>query len=94
MLDAFIATICISITCSAFDRISQPGELLMYYVRWVNTTIENTLIKKILTCPWCIGGQISFWWGVYMVIGKQSEIDVFIAVPATILITYEIRVIK
>ena len=94
MLDAFIATICISITCAAFDRISQPGELLMYYVRWVNENIGTMLIKKLLTCPWCIGGQISFWWGVYMVMAKQSELDVFIAVPATILITYEMRVNK
>lgn len=39
----------------------QPGELLQGVARFINIRINNSLVRKLLICPYCLAGQLALW---------------------------------
>lgn len=79
-----------------FNRLTQPGELLTTYMQWVHTNINKRLIKKLLTCAWCLAGQLALWTDVLMLLSQDYNLYDFVLIsiniPACILIVYEFSI--
>ena len=43
---------------------TQPGEIFQVIPRLINTLIVNSFLKKLLTCPYCLFFQLTFFWSL------------------------------
>lgn len=97
LVELFGSTLLIFIWASAFDRITQPGELLTKYMQWVANNVPNRLVNKLMTCPWCIAGQMALWFD-FVVLHSFDNVEVWDVVtltaniPASIVLVYEFSV--
>ncbi len=97
LIELIGSTLLISLWASAFDRMTQPGELLTKYMQWVANNVPNRLVNKLITCPWCIAGQMALWFDIFYSF-SLFDVDVWDVVtltaniPASILIVYEFSV--
>jgi len=71
----------------AYQILILPGELLQRWARFVNLGIKNTLLQKLLLCPYCFAGQMSLWLCVALIFHGYSA-EILISVPATIVVVY------
>jgi len=86
MIELKIVLYC-SIIAVAYQILIRPGELLQIWARFVNLGIKNTMLQKLLLCPYCLGGQLSLWSCLVLIyLGHGPEI--IISVPATIVVVY------
>lgn len=74
------------ITLSAYWILLQPGELLQRWAFWTEMNLPKWL-NKLVTCPYCLGGQIVLWWAVYLGVTQNDWINL-VYVPAYIVITF------
>jgi hypothetical protein len=51
--------------CLTWYIITQPGEIGQYIARWVNVNIKSALVRKLILCPYCLSGQIAFWFSIH-----------------------------
>ncbi len=90
------STLVITLWASAFDRITQPGELLTKYMQWVSTNVPNRLVNKLMTCPWCIAGQMALWFDIFCLVSFACDALELVAltanIPASIVLVYEFSV--
>ncbi len=90
------STLVITLWASAFDRITQPGELLTKYMQWVANNVPNRIVNKLMTCPWCIAGQMSLWFDIMCLISFDCDVWELVAltanIPASIVLVYELSV--
>lgn len=86
MIELKIVLYC-SIIAVAYQILIRPGELLQLWARFVNLGIKNTMLQKLLLCPYCFGGQIALWSSLACFI-KGYGVEVFLSVPCTIVIVY------
>ena len=56
MLGIIIASSLIGITTYIT---MQPGELFQGVARFINTRVNNNIIRKLLLCPYCLAGQLA-----------------------------------
>ena len=86
MIEFKIVLYC-SIIAVAYQILIRPGELLQRWARFVNLDIKNTMLQKLLLCPYCFGGQMSLWSCLVLIfMGYGTEI--LISVPSTIIVVY------
>jgi len=81
-------SIAVIFTMCAYWVLTQPGELLQHWARFVNIEIKNKTLKKLLICPYCMGGQIMFWTSVVFSIKDQTG-WYFISVPVVIVFIHQ-----
>lgn len=90
------STLVITLWASAFDRITQPGELLTKYMQWVANNVQNRLVNKLMTCPWCIAGQMALWFDIFCLVSFACDAWELVAltanIPASIVLVYEFSV--
>ena len=86
MIELKIVLYC-SIIAVAYQIVIRPGELLQLWARFVNLGIKNTLLQKLLLCPYCFVGQMSFWLCVALIFDGYGT-EILISVPATIVVVY------
>jgi hypothetical protein len=72
----------------AYYIVTQPGEILQVWARFVNGQIKVALLRKLLLCPYCLGGQIMFWTSLYFVL-TGSEWYYFFSVPVVIVFIHQ-----
>jgi hypothetical protein len=70
-----------------------PGELLQNIARFINVKIKIALIRKLLLCPYCLSGQLFFWFSViqmFLSVGERLSTVPFLVFGTcgTILTTY------
>ena len=70
----------------AYWILLQPGELLQKWAFWCEMNLP-TWLNKLVTCPYCLGGQIVLWWAVYWSI-SEGNIYRFVYVPIYIIVTF------
>ena len=76
-----------SIIAIAYQIMIRQGELLQEWARYVYLNIKHPTLKKILLCPYCLGGQIALWSSIYYII-KGHGVECLISVPTTIVVVY------
>jgi hypothetical protein len=86
MLTIKIVLYC-SIIAVAYQILIRPGELLQRWARFVNLGIKNTLLQKLLLCPYCFAGQMSLWSCLVLIFWGCNP-ETLISVPATIVVVY------
>jgi len=66
----------------------------MRYMQWVHNNVADQLINKLMTCPWCIAGQMALWTDIVMFLLNGLEAGEFLTlicnIPASILIVREL----
>lgn len=87
MLTIKIVLYC-SIIAIAYQILIRPGELLQRWARFVNFGIKNTMLQKLLLCSYCFGGQLALWSCLVLIFLDRGRLEIFISVPATIVIVY------
>jgi len=87
MIAAIEITTISVILAVAYQIVIRPGELLQSWARFVNLNMTSELIKKLLLCPYCLGGQIALWLSLYYIYSGHS-IGCIMSVPASIIIIY------
>lgn len=97
MLIEYIGTVfIISLWALAFNRLTQPGELLTNYMQFVHSNIKNVLLKKLMTCAWCIAGQLALWTDIVLFFNLGAGVwDIVLLltnIPSCILIVYELSI--
>ena len=86
MIELKIVLYC-SIIAVAYQILIRPGELLQRWARFVNLGIKNTLLQKLLLCPYCFAGQMSLWSCLVLIFWGCNH-EILISVPATIVVVY------
>ena len=86
MIELKIVFYC-SIIAVAYQILIRPGELLQRLARFVNLGIKNTMLQKLLLCPYCFAGQMSLWSCLVLIYLGYGP-DILISVPATIVVVY------
>ncbi len=86
MIELKIVLYC-SIIAVAYQIVIRPGELLQLWARFVNLGIKNTMLQKLLLCPYCLGGQLSLWTCLVLIYFCCNP-EILISVPATIVVVY------
>ena len=69
--------------------LTRQGELLTFWVRYWNVNWENHWLSKLVLCPYCLGGQLTFWAAVGFTLYDWNAFN-FVAVPVNIILIYEI----
>jgi hypothetical protein len=71
-----LITLAIILICITFSILIQPSELLAPYARFVYLSKLPNIIKKLITCPYCI----AFWTTMgYVIYAKEIIIYPFVA---------------
>jgi hypothetical protein len=87
MIEIISITFIASIIAIAYQIMIMPGELLQRWARFINTYYEGSIFRKLILCPYCIGGQIALWISVALTF-KTHEVYFFLSVPCTIVAVY------
>ena len=73
---------------TSYHILTLQGELLQAWARMINTSNLDEWIKKLILCPYCLGGQISLWLSFFFVFNKGADLIVFFSVPFSIVVIY------